>query len=142
MREVFIDAGYLVALELRRDQNHESALAHWREHMGSKRIEKTSQTLLVTTTYVLDEVLTFLNARGHHTRAVEIGERLLRSPAVELIHVGEPLFHKAFDYFKAHHDKRYSLTDAVSFVVMSERGLTTAFAFDRHFTQAGFTKEP
>lgn len=142
MREVFLDAGYLVALELRRDQNHKAALAHWREHMGSRQIGRTSQTRLVTTTYVFDETLTFLNARGHHERAVQVGERLLHSPTVNLIHVDEALFQKGFVYFKAHHDKRYSLTDCVSFVVMDERGLATAFAFDRHFVQAGFTKEP
>lgn len=142
MREAFLDAGYLIALEFGRDQNHESALAHWRGHMGSKRIGRTSQTRLVTTTYVFDEVLTFLNARGHHERAVQVGERLLHSPSVDLIHVDELLFQRGFDYFKAHHDKRYSLTDCISFIVMAERGLATAFAFDRHFIQASFAKEP
>jgi predicted nucleic acid-binding protein len=31
-----------------------------------------------------------------------------------------------------------SLVDCVSFTVMKDLGLTTAFAFDRHFEQAGF----
>jgi len=39
-------------------------------------------------------------------------------------------------------DKRYSLTDCVSFVVMRERGIAEAFAFDRHFEQEGFAREP
>ncbi|MDQ3509534.1 MAG: PIN domain-containing protein [Actinomycetota bacterium] len=139
MREAFLDAGYLIALEFRRDQNHAAALAHWRENVRTRQIP---QPQLVTTSYVFDEVVTYLNARGRHERAVEVGERLLHSPSVDLIHVDEDLFHKGFDYFKAHHDKRYSLTDCISFVIMTERGLATAFAFDHHFTQAGFAKEP
>ncbi len=45
-------------------------------------------------------------------------------------------------YFQRHHDKDYSLTDCISFVVMQKLGIRTAFAFDPHFVQAGFTKEP
>jgi predicted nucleic acid-binding protein len=73
---------------------------------------------------------------------VQAGERLLRSPSVELVHVDEDLFRRGFDYLGRHQDKRYSLTDCISFVVMAERELTTAFAFDQHFVQAGFVKEP
>ncbi len=132
--EVFLDTGYLIALEDADDQDHDSA----REHR-----ERLSVPLaLTTTTYVFDETMTFFNKRGHHHRAVQVGERLIQSPSVELIHVDESLFHKGFDCFKVHRDKRYSLTDCVSFVVMAERDLSTAFAFDRHFTQAGFLKEP
>jgi len=32
-----------------------------------------------------------------------------------------------------------SLVDAVSFEVMRQRGLNEAFAFDRHFGEAGFS---
>jgi predicted nucleic acid-binding protein len=41
-----------------------------------------------------------------------------------------------------HQDKDYSLTDRISFVVMQRLSISTAFAFDRHFVQVGFTKEP
>ena len=30
------------------------------------------------------------------------------------------------------------LTDRISFVVMEERGITDALAYDQHFVQAGF----
>ena len=127
---VFLDAGYLIALEFGRDQNHEAALKHWRARVGTRRTGRTPQPRLVTTTYIFDEVVTYLNARGRHTRAVQSGERLLRSSSVELVHVDEDLFRRGFDYLGRHQDKRYSLTDCISFVVMAERELTTAFAFD------------
>jgi len=41
-----------------------------------------------------------------------------------------------------HHDKRYSLTDCISFVVMKRMKLKTALAFDQHFVQAGFERIP
>jgi predicted nucleic acid-binding protein len=34
--------------------------------------------------------------------------------------------------------KEYSLTDAISFTIMTRLGLNTAFAFDRHFGQYGW----
>ena len=36
-------------------------------------------------------------------------------------------------------DKEWSLTDCISFVVMSDEGLTEALTGDHHFEQAGFT---
>ena len=33
-------------------------------------------------------------------------------------------------------------TDCISFLAMQKLGIRRAFAFDQHFVQAGFTKEP
>jgi predicted nucleic acid-binding protein len=38
--------------------------------------------------------------------------------------------------------RRKVAVDAVSFAVMRQRGLTDAFAFDRHFLAAGFVLLP
>ena len=97
---------------------------------------------LVTTSYILDEVVTFLSSRGQHSEAVSIGDILLTSSAIQMIHVDERLLFEAWSYFQRHDDKEYSLTDCVSFVVMSELGIQTAYTFDRDFIQAGFLIEP
>ena len=47
-----------------------------------------------------------------------------------------------WSYFQKHQDKSYSLTDCISFVVMRDENINTAFAFDHHFVQAGFSKKP
>jgi predicted nucleic acid-binding protein len=135
MKSVFLDTGYVIALELASDQNHRAALKHWQSAIKSL-------PLLVTTSYVFDEIVTFFNSRGHHTKAVEIGNRLLNSPSIRLVHVEEDLFHEGWNYFQKHKDKGYSLTDCISFLVMEEFGIITAFAFDKHFIQAGFKKLP
>lgn len=133
MKTVFLDTGYVIALELSSDQNHFAASKHWRSNLKSL-------PPLVTTSYVFDEIVTFFNNRGHHEKAVDVGNRLLNSPSVRLVHVDEVLFHSGWDYFQKHKDKAYSLTDCISFAVMNELGIKQAFAFDRHFVQAGFKR--
>ena len=44
--------------------------------------------------------------------------------------------------FQKYRDKRYSLTDCISFIVMKQKNLETALTFDKHFVQAGFKSEP
>ena len=135
MKTYFADTGYLLALELGDDQNHQSALAHWAELL------KTTFAI-VTTSYVFDETITYLNSRNHHEKAVEVGENLLLSSSVELVYVDENLFFEGWTMFQKYADKRYSLTDCISFVVMKQRELDTALTFDKHFVQAGFKTEP
>ncbi|MBV9210415.1 MAG: type II toxin-antitoxin system VapC family toxin [Acidobacteria bacterium] len=135
MKTVLLDTGYVIALELASDQNHRAALKHWRSLTKSL-------PLIVTTSYVFDEIVTFFNSRRQHAKAVEIGSRLLSSPSIRLVHVGEDLFQQGWSYFQKHKDKEYSLTDCISFLVMKEFGLETALTFDRHFVQAGFKKLP
>jgi predicted nucleic acid-binding protein len=131
----FLDTGYLIALEAADDQHHAEALRHWRAFLDSR-------PRLVTTSFVLEEVATFFNRRGRHAKAVEIGERLLRSPSVQLVHVDEDLFATAWAYFRQREDKRFSLTDCVSFILMERLGIESALAFDAHFAQAGFRTLP
>jgi len=131
MNRVFLDTGYLIALDASDDQHHDEAVRHWRQSVP----EISS---IVTTTYVFDEVVTFFNSRGYHSKAVEIGMRLQKSPRVEAVHVTEELFGAGWRRFQNRSDKRYSLTDCISFLVMEQRELEEALAFDRHFEQAGF----
>jgi len=135
MNMVFLDTGYLLALELANDQNHQAAADHWKQVAGAA-------PALVTTSYVFDEIVTFFNSRGFHEKALEVGNSLLQSAAIELVHVDEGLFEAAWEYLQRHQDKRYSLTDCVSFLVMERFGIKTAFTFDRHFEQAGFQTKP
>jgi uncharacterized protein len=96
----------------------------------------------VITSYIFDEVVTYFNSRNHHTKAVQIGNYLLLSPSVQFVHVDEVLFYRGWEYFQQHQDKRYSLTDSISFVVMQQHDIQIAYTFDQHFIQAGFQKEP
>jgi uncharacterized protein len=135
MSKVFLDTSYLLALELAKDQNHPAAKQHW-------QVIIQSLPSFVTTSYVFDEVVTFFNSRGHHAKAVRVGNNLLASISVELVHVDEPLFYEGWQYFQQRQDKDYSLTDCISFIVMKRLGASTAFTFDDDFVQAGFNRQP
>jgi len=108
--------------------------------MWSEALEKRSR--FVTSSYVLDEVATFFNSRGHHAKAVAIGEALLRSKYASLVHVDQSLFDDAWRLFTRRADKRYSLTDCVSFILMKRLRLKAALTFDKHFSQEGFDRLP
>jgi len=135
MRPLFIDTGYLLALEMAHDQNHPAASQHWQSLLEAL-------PPLITTSYVFDETVTFFNSRGYHAKAVEVGNNLLYSPSVQLIPVDEALFHEGWRLLKQYQDKRYSLTDCISFATMRKLSIDTALAFDRHFIQAGFQMLP
>ena len=135
MSGIFIDTGFIIALESVTDQNHKRALRQWNELL--KDLPE-----MVATTYVIDEIVTFFNSRNRHAKAVEIGSRLMNSRSVQVIHVDKELFDKGWQYFQQHADKTYSMTDCISFVVMKEREIDSALSFDKHFTQAGFKVLP
>jgi uncharacterized protein len=127
----FLDTSYILALEIKNEDNHQQVIQNWSTLLISK-------PFLVTTTYIFDEVVTFLNSRNLHYKAVELGNQLLKSPDLELIEVDTLFFEQGWQYFQKHHDKSYSLTDCISFIVMQKRDILTALTLDNHFSQAGF----
>lgn len=133
---MFIDTSYLLALELKKDQNHSLAQQHWQQ------LVLTSPHYFITTSYIFDELVTFLNNRGYHKKAIATGNILLTSSFIELIQIDKTLFLEGWAYFQQHDDKTYSFTDCISFVVMQKFGIHTALTFDKHFAQAGFITEP
>src|SRR5438270_10911577 len=123
MTSPFIDTSYLIADENTDDQFHKTAYKHWRDLLKSPRP-------LVTSSYVLVEVVTLLNNRRSHSKAVELGNNLLSSRLFNVVHVNEELFYEAWRYFQKYKDKRYSLADCVSFVLMDKLGIEEALTFD------------
>ena len=94
MTPLFIDTGFLIALEATDDQFHRKALTFWEAF-------KADPSPLVTTSYVFDEVITFFNSRRRHAKAVEIGQHLLDSPSVQLIHIDKKLFKEGWRFQRA-----------------------------------------
>jgi predicted nucleic acid-binding protein len=132
---VFIDTGSLIAIEMVADQHHSAAIGSWRQILRDP-------PQFVTTSSVLSELITFFTSRGRHAKAVDIAENLKASASVRVVHVDEELFEAGFEYLKRRPDKRFSLTDCISFVLMNRLGIQQALAFEAHFEQAGFTRIP
>lgn len=135
MTSRFLDAAFVIALELSEDQHHDDAHDHWNGLTGNS-------ISFVTTSYVFDEVVTFFNSRHLHSKAVSVGTNLLKAPRIRLIHVDEDLFYDGWEYFRQHQDKKFSLTDCISFVLMKRLEIVEALTFDKNFAQAGFKKLP
>ena len=132
---VFVDTSYVLALEIADDFHHGAAQAHWKSVVHNL-------PPLIKTSYVLDEIATFFNSRGLHYKAVQVVNNFLNSSSVEIVHISEVLFDAGWILFQKHDDKRYSLTDCISFVAMQQREIFTALTFDKHFAQAGFIIQP
>lgn len=126
--ERFADTGYWIALANTRDALHPRA-RDWSQRLRAR---------LVTTNAVLIEVADAF--AGERLRAVAgaLIEDVLDDPEITVVPLDRPLLLRAFSLYRARGDKDWGHTDCVSFVVMGERGIVEALAYDQHFVQAGF----
>ena len=131
MPTLFADSGYWIALLYSGDQLHQLARAV---------AERLGFTPIVTTQMVLLEALNNLSGRGGYLRglAAQMIQDLAARPNVEIILQTDDQFRAAVERYAARSDQSWSLTDCASFIVMEERGLSEALAYDRDFEQAGF----
>ena len=131
MRTVFADSGYWVALLYPRDQHHATATAV---------AAGLGQVSIVTTQMVLTEVLNAMAKSGEGGRLLvaQLMEDLENDPDVEVIPQTEAQFRASVERYATRSDQSWSLTDCASFLVMEERGMAEALAYDRDFEQAGF----
>ena len=131
MRALFADSGYWIALLNSRDELHDKAVAIRDGLAGAK---------IVTSEMVLVEVLDDAARGGWFTRqaASDLVTRLRNDPTVDIEGVTSLQFEQALDLYRSRPDQRWGLTDCASFLVMEERGITEAVAYDRDFEQAGF----
>jgi predicted nucleic acid-binding protein len=127
---MFIDTSGMLCYNNAAEPEHETAKRHFRR---SRR--------KVTHSYVLAEFVTLSYARGYpRLTVIALTTDFLAHPQVEIVWVDEALHLQAMALLEARPDKEYSLCDAVSFVLMRERGIYEALATDHHFGQEGFTR--
>ncbi len=138
MREIFIDTSAWYATEDASDENHAIALLFTEEIEGKCH--------LVTTNYVLDEIYTLLLDKIGYTRTVEFKQSIdiiSKLEILTIVHVSESMEKAAWQAFEKYNiDKQWSFTDCTSKVVMEQREITEVFAFDHHFEQMGFVRQP
>lgn len=111
-------------------------------HERVRRFLATEIKRLATTNYVFDELITLVQARVGHAKAVVIGDYLRRARGVEWVRVGEKDEAVAWKLFSARGGRGYSFTDCTSFAVMRELGMHRAVALDKHFVREGFEVVP
>ena len=94
---------------------------------------------MVTTEWVLTEVANFLHRPHEREAFVALVTTLRASREVVLLTSQEGLWQQGLNLYANRLDKEWSLTDCISFVVMTDRGIADALTGDHHFEQAGFT---
>jgi len=131
MTDVFLDAAFAIALSAPNDQYHEAAviLAEQLEVDGAR---------LITTRAVVLEIGNALAKLRYRQASIELLISLEEDPTVEIIHISEELYVRAFQLYQARPDKEWGITDCISFMVMQDRNLSEALTTDEHFEQAGF----
>ncbi|MDH3206114.1 MAG: PIN domain-containing protein [Gemmatimonadota bacterium] len=97
---------------------------------------------LVTTNFVLAETHALLLRRGGREPALRFLREVRTDPV--LVETSTPeIERRAVDeWLGRYQDQDFTLVDAVSFVVMADRGIREALALDRHFATAGFVRLP
>ncbi len=94
---------------------------------------------LLTTAWVLTEVADALAHTANRPLFQILYVRLQSDRRVTIVQPTTQLFESGIDLYNDRRDKRWSLTDCISFLVMRQHGLTEALTGDHHFEQAGFT---
>ena len=130
MKQVFVDTSYWIALLNPRDHLHARVLDVSRG---------LPQVRLITSEMVLGELLNGLCEFGPlRMAAAEAAEAIRTDASLTLVAQTTEQFQGALKLYQKSTDKNWSLTDCASFLIMGERGITTALTHDRHFIQAGF----
>lgn len=129
-REVFVDAGAWIAVSDTRDKYHDAAQKEHKRLLGDGRA-------LVTTNLVIAEAFIIIRRTGGHAQAMRFLRSLRESPRLIKVYSDAELEAAAEDILETYADQDFSYADVVSFVVMEERGIGEAFAFDSHFATMG-----
>lgn len=133
--EVFVDTGAWVALADEQDTFHGDAVAAY------PRVRRSWRWWL-TTNLVVAEAYTLIHRRLGHQAAMAFLTTLRDESHLHIIYSDAVLETTAEEFLRRYSDQDFSYTDAVSFALMSQRGIAEAFAFDHHFYTAGFTLVP
>jgi uncharacterized protein len=124
----FADTSYYIA-SLAADEPH---------HAAAAAFASTAQQEIVTTEFVLLELAAYFSKPPYRSTLVSFVERLRSADHVSILPVDADVVSRAWQMFRSHGDKSWSLTDCTSFVVMRESRISVALSTDHHFEQAGF----
>ncbi|RPJ49623.1 MAG: PIN domain-containing protein [Acidobacteria bacterium] len=128
--DLFVDTSAWFALIDKNDQNHRRA---------AEFLHQLSETpiLFHLTDYIVDETTTLLRIKVSHRRAVAFLDYLKTGANIVRSHVSPDLLVEAENLFRRYKDKKWSLTDCVSFAYMDQEGLQDVFSFDANFREYG-----
>ena len=123
---VFVDSSYYIAWLIPRDQWFRAAVRASRPGLD-----------FVTSSAVINEVISLLQSRGQLSPALAFLERIRREE-VQIVYPDSALQEEAWRLFGKWAGMGANAVDCLSFAIMHQLGIRKAFTFDQHFRAAGF----
>ena len=130
---IFVDSSAIYAYLVRDDEHHPRALEAFRRLL-------TTDDSLLTTNYILVETAALLQRRLGVEAVRTLHDDLV--PLFRIDWIAEDDHLRAMEAVLTAGRRKLSLVDCVSFRCMRRLHITTAFAFDDHFREQGFTVVP
>ena len=129
MRTVFADTFYFQALLNPTDKAHDQAVA----------FTSGNAVRMLTTEWVLTELADGLarSSRGRGEFLATLADLQTDADAT-IVPCDHALMGEGVHLYGQRSDKKWSLTDCISFLAMAKAGVTEALTADHHFEQAGF----
>ena len=128
---VFVDTGAWLALALTQDPLHERARETWDRLLGLG-------ARLLTSVPIILETFTFLERNTMRDVALAWKDSLETLRRLRVLECTLADLGKAWSFFERRDLHKLSAVDATSFVLMTREKVRLAFAFDHHFSTAGF----
>ena len=133
--ELFVDTSGWFPLIDPQDRAHASVALAMRNAIKTRR-------RIVTTNLVVAETHALTMRRISRIAALAFLREVGRAPHIVVSSSPELEMTATNDWLNRFDDQDFSLTDAVSFSVMNQRGIREALALDHHFVVAGFEVVP
>lgn len=133
--ELFVDTSAWYPLADARHPDH-------RRLADALRLRVAEGIRVVTTNLVVAETHALLLRRAGPAPARRFLREVRREPLLVETSTPELEVRAAEEWLDRYADQDFSLTDGVSFAVMSARGIAEALTLDRHFAAAGFVVVP
>ena len=122
-------SGWLCILD-ERDERHRTAVDLF-----------NSSRTLITHSYIIAELVPLCQSRRFsRIRTLNFLDELVSDPTIEILWLDVTLTRQGINLLASREDKRWSLCDAVSFIIMNRYGISDALTTDHHFEQAGFVR--
>lgn len=127
----FVDSGAWIALALSRDPLHSQAREQWDVLQGASSKLHTSIPVVI-------ETFTFLDRNANRDVALAWKESIYKPRTVRILPCELRDLEASWEYFRRQGLHKLSAVDATSFAIMKRARIRVAFAFDHHFSIAGF----
>jgi predicted nucleic acid-binding protein len=130
--KLLLDTSAMLALVWQKDRNHQAARKYVRDNPGAR---------WVVSDLLVAEVATRVRARESAAQAVRVTSSIVERMA-DVVYGDRDLLRAALETMGKFADKRLSLADCLSFVLIEHLALDGAFTFDRDFHECGFESHP